>query len=579
MKYNHLVILAFLSACAHQQIPQETADNREIQGRINTANEVHDSESAAKYPQMELSSQMLYQFLLSDIAAQRGQPQWAAEGYLDLARKTRDLRVVKRAAQLAYESRQMELTLEAFKLWNELDSRAPMPKQMLATILMSSGQLDKAKPLLVELLAYDAANADKQIMQMYPLLARAANKADVYRLLKDITQPYGKFAEIHWVLAQAANATGNGEEAMREAREARRIHPDWDLAVLLEAELIRPKYSPQALEMTGKFLESHPGAEEVRKYYARALLEQKRYKESREQYQVLLEKQPGNTEIAFAIALLSIQMGELDRAEAELKQTLAAGRKDSATVHYYLAQLHEAKKNNAAALQEYQQVTEGEYYVQARLRTAYLLGKANKLAEAREILQKTNAHTNQQKVLLILTEAQLLRDAQKLEQAFKVLGKGLDKYANDPDLLYEAGMIADRMGKFDVSEKMLRQLIKVSPDHAHAYNALGYSLMERKVRLSEAMILVEKAHQLEPDDAAIMDSLGWGYFLTGETKKSLDFLRRAYAAYPDAEIAAHLGEVLWQSGAQDEARTVWQQAQQNHPENKVLQAVIKKFVP
>lgn len=140
-------------------------------------------------------------------------------------------------------------------------------------------------------------------------------------------------------------------------------------------------------------------------------------------------------------------------------------------------------------------------------------------------------------------------------------------------------MVADKQGKFDTSEEMLRKLIKVAPAHAHAYNALGYSLLERKVRLAEAMQLIEKAYQLAPDDAAILDSMGWGYYLTGNLAKSVEFLRRAYAIFPDPEVAAHLGEVLWQQGAKAEAKSIWQDNLKKNPGNEVLKAVMKKFLP
>ena len=140
-------------------------------------------------------------------------------------------------------------------------------------------------------------------------------------------------------------------------------------------------------------------------------------------------------------------------------------------------------------------------------------------------------------------------------------------------------MTADKQGKPVVFEELLRKLIKVAPDHAHAYNALGYELLERRERLAEAMQLVEKAYQLEPDSAAIMDSMGWGYYLTGNMSKSLEFMRRAYAAFPDPEVAAHLGEVLWQQGARDEAKNIWQENLKKNPDSAALKAVIKKFLP
>ena len=215
----------------------------------------------------------------------------------------------------------------------------------------------------------------------------------------------------------------------------------------------------------------------------------------------------------------------------------------------------------------------------SRLRIAYLLLKSGKLNEAREVLHQTVVKNEAERTQLILVEGQILRDAKQYDAAFKVLSAGLDRQPEQPDLLYEAAMVADKQGKFAVLEDMLRKLIKVAPEHAHAYNALGYALLERHTRLNEAMKLVEKAYQLDPDDAAIMDSMGWGYYLLGNLDKSVSFMRRAYAAYPDPEVAAHLGEVLWKQGQQEEAKRTWQENLQKNPENAALKAVMKKFMP
>jgi len=581
MKFYTFFLPVLLAACAHapQHKQEDNAAGRQALEIAAESLALTEAEKEKAYPKMELSEEILYTFLLADIAAQRGQTELAAQSYLRLAKTTRDLRVARRAAQFAYESRQMEQALEAFKLWNELEPQALMPKQMLASVLVSGGRLEQARPYLLELLAADPKNAGRNFMQIYPLFARHGDRLDVYKILRELAQPYPHVAEVHWVLAQAAADAARHEEAISEVRKARNLRPEWELPVLLEAQLRQKKTPAEALAGVKKFLSDYPGANEVRLFYARLLLEQKQYPESRNQFQQLLAKNPANAELALAVALLSIQMGELDRAEKELLQTLRVGKKDNATVHYYLGQLHEAKKNEAQALQEYRQVKEGEYVLQSRLRMAFLLVKANKLSEAVEVLHQTTAKNNQQRAQLILTEAQILRDAKQYDKAFKVLSKGLEAQPNHPDLLYEAAMTAEKQGKHKIFEEILRKLIKAVPNHAHAYNALGYSLMERRERLAEAMQLVEKAYQLEPDSAAIMDSMGWGYYLTGNHAKSLEFLRRAYAVFPDPEVAAHLGEVLWQQGARDEAKGIWLDNLKTYPDNAVLKAVIKKFLP
>jgi tetratricopeptide (TPR) repeat protein len=585
-----MIIIAFpllLTACVStpkeitQPISAEVSAQQEHQA-AETDEKLPTLSSAKEepaYPKIELSSQMLYTFLLADIAAQRGQSDLAAQAYLDIAKNTRDIRAVRRAAQLAYEAHQIEETLEAFRLWLELEPQSTTAKRLLATVLVGSGQLDEAVPLLSALLADDSHNAGRHFIQLYPLFSQHFDRPASYRTLKLLALPYPQSAEVRWVLAQAAKAASQQEDALNEVRQSRKLQPDWEPAASFEVQLLGATAPSEALSIAQKFLSQHPEANELRLVYARILLEQKQYLESRNQFQRLLTARPDSAEMAFAIALLSIQLGELDRAEMELKQTLKVGRKDSATVHYYLGQLNEAKKTDADALREYQQVKSGEYVFPSRLRIAYLMIKANNLKEAREILHKTESKNNQQLALLILTEGQILRDAKQYGSAAQVLAKGLDKLPDHPDLLYESAMVADKQRKHDFVEKLLRRLIAVAPSHAHAYNALGYAFLERKVNLAEAMQLVEKAHQLAPEDPAILDSLGWGLYMTDNLVKSVEFLSKAYAAYPDSEIAAHLGEVLWQQGKRDEARSIWQNNLLKNPDSAALKAVIKKFLP
>ena len=279
--------------------------------------------------------------------------------------------------------------------------------------------------------------------------------------------------------------------------------------------------------------------------------------------------------------MISLQLGELERAEQELRAALAgtSGKKDENTLHFYLGQLAEAKPDDSAALAHYRQIKAGERYYAARLRVAYLLHKQGQVAQAREVLQQTRPNNDAQRVQLLLIEAQFLREAAQYAESFKVLSRGLDKFPDQSDLLYQAALDADKLKQYDTFEQLIRKLIKIEPNNAHAYNALGYGLLERNVRITEAMELVQKAYGLMPDDAAILDSVGWGYFRLNDLEQSVAFLRRAFAANPDPEIAAHLGEVLWVKGERDEAQAIWRDSAKAHPENPVLQDMLRRFQP
>jgi tetratricopeptide (TPR) repeat protein len=473
----------------------------------------------------------------------------------------------------------MDKATEAFKLWLELEPDSQPARQMLVSLLLTAGKLDDARPWLAKMLAADPDNAGAVFRQLPPLFARYADKTASWKLVRDLAQPYPRLAEAHWAVAQAAAAAGKHDDALAEVRQARALRPDWDEAVLLEVQLLQPGQPQQALAALKDFLEANPGDGDVRLLYARLLLESKRFKESRVEFQRLLKAHPDNAELAFAVALLSLQMGELDRAEKELQQALIHGKKDQDTVHYYLGQLNEAKKDSQAALQQYRKVLEGEYAYPARLREVYLLNSGGRLDEALEVLHRIPVQNSQQQVQLLMIEAQLLHDAQKFDASYQILQQGLEKFPDQPDLLYETALLADKLGKPDVLEQLLRKLIGIQPDNANAYNALGYSLLERNVRVDEGMQLVEKAYRLAPGDAAIIDSMGWGQYRLGKLDKSLEFLHRAFNADPNPEIAAHLGEVLWVHGDKEEAKKIWFGSLKQHPDSEPLQAVMKKFLP
>ncbi|MDO9053787.1 MAG: tetratricopeptide repeat protein [Gallionella sp.] len=530
-------------------------------------------------PNVELSDELLYEYLLTEIANQRGHKALAVEGSSDIARKTRDPRLAKRAAQFSLESGDMNKAIDAFSFWQEIEPEATMATRMLSSLLLRGGRLEEARVEFVKVLKADEPDVGKTFLQLYPMTASYPDKAVVLQLMRDLAAPYPEVAEAHLVVAQLALAASDEMLALNETRQARKLRPEWDTPVALEAQLLRKSAPQQGLELLRRYLSSYPQAAPIRLQYARALLEQKQYQAARDEFQQLLRASPDDVDLAFAIALISLQLNDFSGAEAQLRQTLAKGGKGLDGAEYFLGQLSEAKEDEDEALAHYSEVKAGEYLFQAQLRMVYLLNKRGKPDEARRHLQQAQAVNNQQRVQLLMIEAQLLRETLQFAEAYRVLQQGLVKFPHHPELLYEAAMTGEKLAKYDESEKLLRQLIQIKPDHAHAYNALGYSLLERNVRIAEAVVLVEKALELAPDDLAVMDSVGWAYFRSGKLDESVKMLRRAYAGNPDPEIAAHLGEVLWVRGDKAEATKLWQDSLKANPDNAPLQAVMKRFLP
>lgn len=566
--FRYLIIAALLLAgCAHKPVvPLQAAP--EVVAEVDPV-----------LPNVELSSELLYEYLLTEFANQRGHKALAVEGSRELAQKTRDPRLAKRAAQLALESGDMNGTIAAFRFWRETEPTAVMATRVLSSLLMRGGKLEEARVEFVKVLKSEEPKVGPIFMQIYPLAASYPDKAASLQLMRDLSAPYPDVAEAHWVVAQLAQIAGQERLSLDEVRKAARLRPEWDAPATLEASLLRKSDPLQSLEVLRRYLAGYPKAGEVRLQYARALLEQKQYKAARDEFQILAKEAPDNVELAFAVALISLQMNDLAGAEAQLRDALAKGGKGLDAVEYFLGQLSEAKEDETEALVHYGEVRTGEYQFSAQLRIAYLLSKQGKMTEARQQLARIQAVTPAQRVQVAMIEAQLLSQAGQLSEAYQVLEQGLAAFPANTDLLFEAGMLADKLGKYDASEKLLRKLIKIKPDHAHAYNALGYSMLERNVRVAEAVLLVEKALELTPDDHAIMDSVGWGYYRSGRLDESVAMLRKAYAGNSDPEIAAHLGEVLWIRGDKAEAEKIWQESLKSHPDSVPLQAVMKRYLP
>lgn len=585
LSYPLFLSLTLLTACAHA--PQTVAPVPPV--HVASASAVPSSaplEQIVEPPQLDLpnvvlTDRLLFAFLVGDIAAQRDNSELAARAYLDLAKTTRDPRVARRAAQLSYEAHQYQTSLEAFQLWQELEPASPLAKQMWIALLLSGGKLEEAKPHVAAMLKAEPKQLARNFMGLHSALAPASNKADVLDWLIEMAHPYPQVAEAHWIIAQAANAAGKYELARDEAHQAATLSPDWDNAVMLEAQLLQKTAPQESAALLKQYLTAHSEKHEVRLSYARLLLDQKQYAAAREEFGALLKLRPGNPDLAFAIAMISLQLGELDRAENELREALEsdAQPKDSNTLNYYLAQLKESKKDEAGALQHYAKIKGGEHEFAAQLRRSFLLNKEGNLKEARSVLQAAKTNNDRERVRLLMVESQYLNEAKMYAESFKVLAQGLKTFPNQPELIYQSALTADKQNKPDVFEKLMRQLIKVEPNNAHAYNALGYSLLERNVRLPEAMSLVEKAHQLAPQDAAIIDSMGWGYFRLGQFAKSVEFLRRAYTQVQDVEIAAHLGEALWMNGDKQGAQKIWSESLHANPDNAPLQALMKRYQP
>ena len=531
----------------------------------------------AKLPKQELTAPILFDFLLGEAALQRGNLDVAVSRYLKLAQTTRDPRIAKRASEVALHARHAFAAERAAAMWVEYDPDSIDARQTLAAMLVNLGRLDAAFPHLEMLMAAEPDNTAGAFMQLNQMLSRNTNKGEIFLLIQKLAQGYPNLPEAHFAVSQAAWFSGKYETATTEMKRALELRPDWELAAAQQGRILQRQSTQQAIDFYRTYLEKFPRSAEVRIAYSKLLVEQGEKTYAGEQLALLFENNQDDAEVMVAIGLMATELFDFDLTEKSLKKALELDYPDAGAIHFHLARVYEETQQTDLAMESYQQVTHGGRYLPARIRYADLMAQKGQLDDARLLIQQLPAANDQQKAHLVLAEAQLLKRVGSYQEVFKVLDLGLEDLPDYPELLYDRALAADKIGRFEILENDLRRLIEINPDNAHAYNALGYSYAERGMRLPEALKLIKKAVELSPDDPYIMDSLGWVYYRMGNLMEGLNYLNRAFAISQDSEIAAHLGEVLWVQGAQEDAENVWRSALEKDPDNEILLETIERL--
>jgi tetratricopeptide (TPR) repeat protein len=588
MKHNHRRLSTLLVAALTIALgaPAFAADEalakksrapvaREAKRAISVGNEPRPGDSEYQ----GLTGQVVYQVLLAEVALQRGNADLASKAYADLALRTRDPKVLERTIEVASYARRPDLAIEAARLWLEVEPTSLRAQQMLTGALVMSNQLDDLAPHLIRMLEVDKEALGTNLLGLNRMLARNTDRKAVFHLVDKVCAPFFGVAEAHYTVAVAAGAAGEPVRALAEARRALELRPDWEMGALLEAQLLARDSTGEAIAALERFVERNPNARDAELHLARALVSEKRYADAKRHFDRLLREYPNSPEIVYPVAILALQQNDTTLAETQLKHLLTLEFTDKSVAYFYLGQIADDGKRVGEAVDYYSRVGAGEHYLPARVRSAQLLANQGKFEAARQQLRDVPVKTELERAQLAIAEAQLLREAKQPEEAFNLLDRALSLQPDQPDLLYESALLAEKLGRLETLETNLRKLIALKPDSAQAYNALGYSYADRNLRLPEARELIEKALKLSPDDPFILDSMGWVLYRQGDFSGALPQLERAYAQRPDPEIAAHLGEVLWMLGRKDDARRVWREAQKKHPANEELAAVVKKFAP
>ena len=533
-------------------------------------------EVKASTEKVELTSEIVYNYLLAEIAAQRGEFGLSSHLFYTLAKSSRDPSLAQRAAKAAAVGNQGNLALEATKLWSEIDPSSLEAEQATSQLLMASGNLEEAKVHIAKLLVKEDTRA-VNFLAINSLFARQADKKLVQSIVTDLAKPYPNLPEAHFAIAHAALTANDIATMQSELALAEKLRPGWEIPVMLQAQDELKESPSKAITTYKDFLKKYPKANDVRMALAKLLINQKLFNEAKPELVTLSKAGKGNPEIHAVLGLLAIEAKDYKASEAYFQQSLKDGFKEPEQIYIYLGKLADQQKNDKQALDWFNKVQPGERYLDAQISKANVISRTQNTDAAIKLLDDIDDLTTEQQIIVIETQAGLLAQAKRNQEAFDLLDKALKNMVNTPDLIFEYASAAERIGKYDLMETELNKAITMKPDYAAAYNALGYSLADRNVKLDVAKQMIDKALALSPDDHFMIDSLGWVYYRLGQLDLAAEKLRIAYNAQPDPEIAAHLGEVLWQQGKQEEAKTIWKAALKDNPDNEVLLTTTKKF--
>ncbi|MEB0140339.1 MULTISPECIES: tetratricopeptide repeat protein [unclassified Undibacterium] len=590
-----LSCVALLSACAgfggHGGTQTEQAHHAEAaaQSALAADKDLNGTATAAAenqegLPKVALSDELLYKILTAEIAYQRGSWQAAYVTLMGAAQQTRDPRLARRSAEIALSVKQAGEALAAIRLWRELAPESNEAAQYYLGFMVMNNNLSEIRSVFSERLKNaDAAQYPVIMLQAQRLLARARDKNAAFDMLEETLAPYKAIPEAHLALAQGAYNKGDSQRAISEASAMLAARPDSQLAILTIAQA---SPQPQAATALAAFLKKNPGARDVRLAYASILIDLKQLDLAAAEFEWLLHEKADDLNAIYTLGMLALEKNQFSNAETYFLRFLktverTSEDRDVSNALINLARIAIERKDYAAAQDWLSKVDAFEgrnpVWFNVQLRRANLLAKDGKLDSALALLKDLKTTTPEEQIQARQTEAQLLRDGGRTVTAATVLQAAIKAHPENPDLMYDFAMLLESQQEYAQMEQLLRRVIAVAPTSQHAYNALGYSYADRNIQLTEALNLIQKANQLAADDPFILDSLGWAYFRLNLLDDAAKTLQRAYTLRPDADIAAHLGEVLLSLGKKDEALTIWRAARAKAPDNAALNSTLKRL--
>jgi Tfp pilus assembly protein PilF len=530
-------------------------------------------------PDTELTPELFYNILVGEIAGQRGNLGIAVASLGHAAKKSRDPRLAARASQAALYAKLYPEAVANARLWVEIQPKNLEARETLATALMDIGKPVKAQFHFEKALALASTdqNLDQMFLRVAGILCLHKNRTTAFEIMESLATQYQNNPHASLALAHLGVRANDLDKALAGINRALKIRPNWDEAALYKGRILMSrKELAQAQKFYLEYLDDNAKSTKVRLNFARLLIDRKQWIKAHEQFIRVVEDAPDDAESIFAVGLLAYQAQRYNEAQKYLERHLQL-QPTNDQARLYLGQIAEDRKDYPTAARWYESISSPSYYFEAQTRIGINIYHMGSLQAARDHLHAVKVISEKQKVQLVLAEEQILREAKQYHNALKVLNIAMAELPEQNDVRYARALIAEKLHMVELSIADLRAILKKDPNNAHALNALGYTLADRTNKFAEAEKLIALALKQKPNDPFVLDSMGWVQYRMGNHAKAIKLLKRALSLRNDAEISAHLGEVLWVSGDKVTARSVWDTALEATPANESLLGIIKKY--
>ncbi|MEL0093043.1 MAG: tetratricopeptide repeat protein [Pseudomonadales bacterium] len=516
----------------------------------------------------------LLELLLAEVAGYRGAYDQALAIYREQALQLGDPGVAARTARLARYLKNSEVLAEVSAVWAALEPENIEPLQYLTDDAIKNGEYQQALGYMETI---DQLGGDVKF-DFFAYRAQALSIPEAQELLDRMTQmDEGASPHLQFSRAALLERVGDFDAALPIAEALNLNFPDEVNYLILRVNLLDQMVRhEEAMTLLSEYVSNETASARIQKLYAQQLLKLKNLDAAREIYKALLLDDPEDGDVLFALALLEIENKALEDARLHLLRLTRLGHRPDES-HFYLGVIAEALGDQALAIREYEMVRGGYQWLPALRRVADLIATSEGLDEGRRYVVERRERLPHLRQQLIMLEAQLISDQAEPPMVLAFLDEAVAEDPENVALLYYRGMMGQQLGRMDILERDLSQVLTINPEHADAMNALGYTLADQTDRFDEALALITKALALRPDEPAFIDSMGWVLFRLGRFEEARSQLERAYQLFPNDEVASHLGEVLWMMGKKREAKKVWRKAKEQAPDSPYISDVYQRF--